>query len=139
MGSTTIRVSLTDDAMQSLHTRGARLHRDPEVVASQLLRDACREFPVDGRHLILDHDTLAALAMLLGGGDVLNGPDLTDKVSRLAGITFHNIRMEFTPGQLEELNRRAERLGLTAEELTRRTVQRMEELFFTHLGVGSAG
>lgn len=139
MGSTQIRVAVDDGSMRSLHDRGAHLHRDPEVVAAQLLRDACREFPVEGRHVILDSADLEALGHILNGGDVLNGQDLVDKVSRLAGITFHNIRLEFTPGQLEELARRAERLSLTPEDLTRRTVKRMEELFFTHLGVGAAG
>ena len=139
MGQTQIRVSLSDDALRRLSDRSATLKQDPEVLASRLLATALHDLPASGRHVVLDQATLDVLASILFGGDVLNGADLVDKVSRLAGITFHNIRLEFTPGQLEELARRAERLGLTAEELTRRTVKRMEDLFFTHLGVGAAG
>lgn len=133
MSVTTIRVQINEDGFSSLHERGVVLGKDPEVVASFLLRDALREYPIQGRHLVLDHPELDRLAKTLGGGDVLNGEDLCLKVERLAGISFHNIRLEFTPGQLEEIAWRANRLGLTPEELAARIVKKMEELFFTHM------
>lgn len=138
-GQTSIYVAVTQDGLSTLERRAVAQRRTAEVVAATLLRDALHDLPATGRHVVLDHATLDALAEILGGGDVLNGPDLVAKIERLAGITFHNIRLEFTPGQLEELARRAERLSLTPEELTRRTIERMEQLFFTHLGVGAAG
>jgi hypothetical protein len=139
MAFVTIRVQVNEDGMTRLHDLAVARGKDPEAVAHEILRAALKDLPTDGRYVVVSGLDLEGLETILSGGSVLNALDLLRKVERLAGITFNNIRFEFTPGQLEEIQRRAERLGLTAEELCRRTVRKMEELFFTHLGVGAAG
>lgn len=137
MSLTTLRIQVNEDGLAKLQDLAQRKAKDLEVVAAYLLRDALKELPLDQRYLVTTGAELEALETILSGGHLLNSVDLLRKVERLAGVTFNNIRFEFTPGQLEEIQRRAERLGLTAEELCRRTVVKMEELFFTHLGVGA--
>lgn len=136
---TTLHVLVTAEAMEHLHRLSATQQQSIELVASRRLRDALKDLPDDGRYILVTGEALDRLEKIFAGGSVLNSIDLLRKVERQAGITFNNIRFEFTPGQLEEIQRRAERLGLTTEELCRRCVQKMEELFFTHLGVGAQG
>lgn len=139
MSSTVIRVSINEDGFNTLHNLALLRNRDIETVAAEVLRAALKDLPLDGRYVVVTGDELDRLESILSGGSVLNSIDLFRKVERLAGITFNNIRFEFTPGQLEELQSRADRLGLSTEELCRRTVAKMQELFFTHLGVGAQG
>jgi hypothetical protein len=110
-----------------------------ETVAQHALAAAMREFPTKGRYMVVHGPDLDTLEQILGRGSILNSTDLRSKVERLAGITYGNIRFNFSPGQLEEIARRAERLSMTPERLIRQTVTKMEELFFTHLGVGAGG
>jgi hypothetical protein len=98
-----------------------------------------RGLPTGARTLLLGPTELEALEARLGGGSVLNGQDLVQKVERLAGISYGHISLPFTPGMLEEVVRRADRLSLTPEQLIERTAMKIYELFFTHLGAGSQG
>jgi hypothetical protein len=139
MPSTLLRISVGEDGFNTLHTLASLRNRDLETVAAEVLRAALRDLPLDGRYVVITGDELDRLEGILSGGSILNSIDLFRKVERLAGITFNNVRFEFTPGQLEELQSRADRLGLTVDELCRRTVAKMQELFFTHLGVGAHG
>lgn len=129
-----LRTTLPDGLGDAIERRAADEGKAKDLLVQQLLRDAMA-LP-RGRMLALDAVGLEQLEKILGGGSVLNQQDLALKVQRLAGITYGNIRLDFTPSQLEEIARRAERLSLTPEELVRRTAQKMEELFFTHLGTG---
>lgn len=133
---TPIYVPLGSDAHARLHAVAAAQQKSPEMVASQRLSAALRDLPVDGRYVVVHGADLELLESILQGGSVLNGHDLAQKVDRVTGIKIGGIRLEFTPGQVEEIVARAARLGLTPEELTRRVVGKMEELFFTHLGHG---
>lgn len=87
------------------------------------------------RVLTLHGPARERLEALLGYGQLASPEDLVAKVERWAGITIGGIRLDFSPGQLEEIAYRADRLGISAEEEVRRVVVRMEELFFQHLGV----
>ena len=133
---TTLRVTIPDNLLPKLQQRADVAQKDLEGAAALTLQIACGLLPLSGRCVVVHGAVLQRLEEILGSGSILNHEDLSQKVQRLAGITYGNIRMDFSPGQLEEIAGRAERLGLEPEELIRRTVRKMEELFFTHLGVG---
>lgn len=127
--SMTLRVSVTDGTLDRL-TQRSGAQRDPEYVASQLLSDAAECLPAAGRYVVVAGPELEALERILGGGSVTHGTDLRVKVERLAGISFQHIRLQFSPGQLEELARRAERQGRTVEQIVEMMVPRIHEQFF---------
>jgi hypothetical protein len=135
----TIRVVLTPQAVDRLDAVAKVRGTDYETAAAKVLSDALTTIPATGRYLVVDPHTLDQLELRLGGGSLLSALDLWAKVDRLAAISYGHVHLDFTPGQLEEIGRRAERLSLTPEQLITRTVKKMEELFFTHLGVGSQG
>ena len=134
--TTTLRVAVADTTMDVLQEIARTTQRDPETVAARVLEGAARILPQQGRYLVVDGADLDVLEQIFSGGSVLNSADLRRKVERLAGISFGHVRLEFSPGQLEEIAHRAERQGLSPEELIRRCAKKMEELFFTHLGMG---
>lgn len=75
---------------------------------------------------------------ILGGTPVLNGTDLLARVSQLASLTFHGIRLDFSPAQLSELQHRAERQGKTVEALAADIVKAINREFFWASGGGEA-
>lgn len=138
-GPMSLRVTIVQASVEKLHDLAALRGHDLELTASQVLMAGLDSLPTHGRAVVIDQATLQGLEAILGGGSILHQQDLTQKVHRLAGISFGHVRLDFTPGQLEEIDSRASRLSMTGEELIRRTARKMEELFFTHLGVGSQG
>jgi hypothetical protein len=135
MAFTTLRVQVNETTLDQLTTTAAAVGRDPEFVAANTLAAGLAALPPSGRFLVLAGDDLQALEDLLAGGTLTNSQDLRAKVERLAGISFQHIRLLFTPGQLEEMQRRAERQGMTVETLVSRTVPRIHEQFFNLLDV----
>ena len=89
-----------------------------------------RAAPLKGKVVMLSQADCEALEAILGGGSVLNGKDLVQKVSRLAGISFEHIRLQFTPGQLDEVVRKADSSGITVDQLIERMAPRIMEQFF---------
>ena len=95
------------------------------VIESQL--DRFSPYPPGQRTLALNVDTVQKA---LGGLPLRDGADLLKRIEDLAGITFHNIRLDFTAGQLEELQRRAEREEKSVDELARSIVEQLNRQFF---------
>lgn len=129
----TLRVSVSEDLYAALSLRADQLQRPLDVVASAWVQDQARlmrDIPVGTPALVIGGGILEQLAGILGGGSILHAPDLLEKVERLAGISFHHLRLPFTPGQLEMLAEKAARQGLSVEELIRRTAPRVHEQFF---------
>jgi hypothetical protein len=127
---TTLRVALSDASMDRLHDLARQQERDLELSASQHLANALISIPSEGRYAVLSQKELQQLEDLLGGGSILNGDDLLKKVQRLAGITYGHIRLQFSPGQLEDLKRKADRQGKTVEQLVEQMAPRIHEQFF---------
>lgn len=125
-----LRVPTNDDTLTHLDRHANAQQRDVESAAGHLLAAAAVSLPSVGRYAVVHGVDLEAIERILGGGSVLNGDDLYTKIQRLAGISFQHVRLEFTPGQLEEVQRRAERQGLTVEQLVARMVPRIHEQFF---------
>ena len=127
---TVLRIQVDDPTLQRLQARVDATRGDLELMSSRLLATAAKDLPISGRHVVLDASTLEALEPILGGGSVLHAADLLQKVQRLAGVSFHHCRLPFTPNMLEQLARKAESQGLTAEQLIERTAPRVYEQFF---------
>jgi hypothetical protein len=66
----------------------------------------------------------------LGLGATRSPEFLTIAVERLASMQIGDIRIPFTPGQLAELQHRAEKRGRTVEAEMRAVVARIEEELF---------
>ena len=72
-----------------------------------------------------------ALDEVLGLGATQNADRLVAAVNRLASIKVGDIRIPFTPGQLAELQHRAQKRGRTLEAEMKAVVARIEdELFY---------
>lgn len=125
----TLTLQVDAESYQKFHDRAVARKVPVETVIQQHLR-ATMHVPVGTKYLIMEQDDLVALEGILGGGSLLNSGDLRRKVERLAGISFHHVRLPFTPNQLEELAHRAERLSLTSEQLIERIGQKLYEQFF---------
>lgn len=73
---------------------------------------------------------LEAAEAILGGLPLRDGPDLLKRMQALTGVTFHGVRLDFTPGQLSELARRAEREGKSVEALAQGIIEQLNRQFF---------
>lgn len=107
---------------------------DAEVAASALtVVIGGKEFPLHVETpgtLTLSPDQVKALVTRLGGLPFRTGQDLVDRVAVLAGLTFHRIDLDFSSGQLAELQHQAERRGITVEQHARDVVNKMRAEFF---------
>jgi len=125
----TLRVLVDDDTLAKLQEISDATRKDLETVAQVKLKAGVSLLP-PGRVVVVGGETLEVLESILGGGSLLNAPDLRKKVERLAGISFLHCRLPFTPNQLEALKEKAERNSLTVEQLINRTAPRIYEQFF---------
>jgi plasmid stability protein len=124
-----VGLQLDDDLYTRLRTRAIEAGRTPEAQMALLLKIGVDLCGLD-RTVVLDSAALATLEPILGGGSVLNTQDLVKKVERLAGVSFRHVRLPFTPNQLEQLQEKAARAGLTVDQLVERTANKMYEAFF---------
>jgi len=128
--TTTVRVPLPEASLERLYAVAAHQGRDLETAAGLMLAASLVSLPAEGRYTVLGGPDLLALEDLLGGGSILNATDLRQKVERLAGISFQHVRLQFTPGQLEQLLERATRQGKSVEQLVEQMAPRIHEQFF---------
>jgi len=93
--------------------------------------DAAAEQPkVPPSSLHLDAQTCRQLDDILGLGATLSATTLVKAVDRLGSMRIGDIRIPFTPGQLQELQHRALKRGRTVEAEMRAVVARIEEEIF---------
>jgi hypothetical protein len=84
-----------------------------------------------GPTLLLDAHACRCLDDQLGLGATQTATTLVKAVDRLGAIRVGDIRIPFTPGQLTELQHRAQKRGRTVEAEMRAVVARIEdELFY---------
>lgn len=132
-----MRVTLTDpvcDAYDAFATKQGRSL--DEVIEAQLARFKTLE--PGKRAIVIGPAEIEALTLALGGLSIKSGADLVAKVNELAAVSFHHIRLNFSPNHLAELANRAERQGKPVEMLIRETVDRMGEQFFWQMGGGES-
>ena len=126
-----VTIQLTDD----VYGHYQKIADKHGVRISSLLADQLKRFdyvdPFD-RIVIIPSGQRDELERVLSGGNIEDASDLVLKVEQLAGIQIEGVQLDFTPGQKRELKRMAKRQGITYEELAKRTVASMEELFFSY-------
>lgn len=128
---TLLSVRVDDDTLERLRARADASRLSLDLLTERLLQRAAQVLPHQGeRAVVVSGESLEALERILGGGSVFSGADLAKKIERLAGISFFHVRLPFTPNQLEALRDKAERQGLSVEELVNRTAPRVYEQFF---------
>lgn len=101
--------------------------------AQSLLADARRLLAAPARApgLQLSRTEVSTLEAVLGVSVPLTPSSLLTAVERLASMKIGDIRIPFTPGQLAELQHRAQKRGRTIEAEMRAVVARIEqELFY---------
>jgi hypothetical protein len=80
--------------------------------------------------LLLSGPVLHQLTQKLGPGATSSPSALLRAIDRLARIEIGTVKVDFTPGQLEEIAHRARKRGLTPQQEVERTVGSMKESFF---------
>lgn len=133
-----MRVNIPDDILDAYQLHADKSGLPLEQVLAQQLRKF-RQVAPKTRVVVLTGDALDTVEQVLAGGSVSSGADLANKVTRLAGIRFHEIRLDFTPGQLDELAYRAERQGRPVKDLVAEIVRGITEQFFWTTAGGQAG
>lgn len=126
---TILRVPVDEDVIAKMQEESDSVRRSLEDIAAIRLK-ASMKLPLRERAVVATGTELEQLETILGSGSLLNGPDLLKKVQRLAGISFLHVRLPFSPAQLEALQEKAARQGLTVDQLVERTAPRIYEQFF---------
>jgi len=80
--------------------------------------------------LVLPKATCTLLEEITGIGTTKDAGTLLKGVQRLAHIVIGDIRIDFTPGQLEEIAHRAMKRGFTVEQEIARIVERIKDEIF---------
>lgn len=81
--------------------------------------------------LLLPRSLCVQLEQTTGIGTTQSAAKLIPAIERLARISIGSIKIEFTPGQLEEIKHRASKRGITVKQELQRCVDRVkEEIFF---------
>jgi hypothetical protein len=99
-----------------------------DVVGATKLKD--RYEIVDPRSLQITGAERDRLEATTGVGSTRTAADLITAVERLAAISIGTIRVDFTPGQLEEIAYRAKKRGRSVEQELRAVVDRIKEDLF---------
>lgn len=130
-----MRVSIPDDIIEVLETANPHVKLfSPTGQMSQAFQALLKRmvaFPAQGNLLPVYGDAHARLQDLLGLGALRTQESLVDAVQRLYDVKIGEVRIDFTPSQKEELQRRAERSGRTVEEEITAVVRGMHEQFFS--------
>ncbi len=89
------------------------------------------DIPVNQRVVGLTGEHLEEVERLLGLGSTQNATTLMAAIRAWAGITLGDIRLDFSPAQLEELALRAEKQGKPTKDLVEDLVQQIcRDLFY---------
>lgn len=90
------------------------------------------EAPPKDRVILLRRHTREAIEKILNCS-LLSDEELVDRVTRLAQLSIGEVRLEFSPGQLAEMKRRADKNGRTFEEELKISVKSVQSLVFERL------
>jgi hypothetical protein len=107
------------------------------ITRNRIVVDVCGPSQLDERYKIIDgNDRMLSAALrtrleqTLGLGTTNNSDDLIAAVERLAAISIGTVKIEFTPGQLEEIAYRAKKRGQSIEQTLQAVVDRIKEEIF---------
>lgn len=108
------------------------IHQGETVLAALTTDELLNQYDLVQEHsLLLDRPTCEAVEQRIGLGSTRTSADLLRALDRLASLRIGEVRIDFTPGQLEELVHRADKRGITLAQEIARVVDRIkEELFY---------
>jgi len=129
-----LSIQIPDDVWKSYTAQATGMQQNGQTIsAEELMADRLERFsavtPSD-RIIVIDPKNRQELENVLSGGSLLSAEDLVTKVKAVISISIGDIRLDFTPGQMRELNNVARRNGRTVEQVVKDTVKRMEAQFF---------
>lgn len=110
----------------------------PEALMADQLARFAHVIPSD-RIIVLEPASRARLEEILQGGGLADAKDLVAKVQNLASLEIGNVRVDFTPGQWEELRNLARRNARQLSDVVEATVRGMDSIFFNHVTPGGNG
>lgn len=135
-----VRLQIPDDVFETYekmatatHEASGRTVQATDLMVAQL--DRFRGIPATDRVVVIDSRTRAALEAILHGGSLRDSADLLAKVQRLGAIKIGEVRLDFSPGQLEELKHIANRNRRQVKDVVLETVRRIENQFFDRVGI----
>jgi hypothetical protein len=96
-----------------------------------VVHDLGEKYEIVEDGLLIPRDVCTELEKTTGVATSQSVPKLVAAIERLARISIGTIKVEFTPGQLEEIKHRAAKRGYTVKQELLRIVDRIkEEIFF---------
>lgn len=98
-----------------------------EILNDRLFREKY-EPVVEGT--LIPKSTCTAIEAVTGIGTTRTHGELLAAITRLARIAIGTIEIDFTPGQLEEIARRATKRGYTVKQEFQRIVDRIKDEIF---------
>lgn len=124
-----VLVQLDDRLIARYHAHAEAAHIPLEkLLARQLARFA--DTPITQRVLALTGEPLEQIDQLLGLGATATPEALLAAIRAFAGITIGDIRLAFSPAQLDEISHRAAKQGRTPQAVVEDIVAQLESNFF---------
>lgn len=119
-----MRVQLSDEIVEAA-TAGLRPGDSLEKELERLL-SACSTVQPRTAFVVLCQAELDAIAGRIGTGlPVRTKADLLRAIDQTAQLTLGNVRLQFTPNQLGQIEARAKKLGETTERLVARIASKL--------------
>jgi hypothetical protein len=127
-----IEIHIADD----LYTRYELQARAGSRSVKLELADRLHRFvdaPLSDRILLIRKVERQALEKLLGDASLQTDTDLVARVQRLADLAIGEVKLSFTPAQLTEVKRRAEKNKRTFQEELAISVRSVQSLVFDRI------
>lgn len=124
-----MQISIPDDLYQRYADAAKRAKKPTAALVVQQL-ERFVDAPPTQRSIILTGEALQEADTLLGIGSTADAATLLAAIRRWAGITIGDIRLPFSPSQLQEIAHRAQKQGKTPEAICRDIIDQMAQDFF---------
>ena len=119
------QVSLPDGTFLTTQVGEWMITRDDRVVDVVSTHELKKRYEATERDgILVGGDTRFRIEKALGTGSTETPEMLATAVERLARLRIGDIRLDFTPGQWEEIAHRAGKMGLPAKEVLSRLLDR---------------
>jgi hypothetical protein len=127
-----MRITLSDDLVDRFQPYADRQGVPVETVIAAALT-AVADVEPGVRSITFSGDLLEEVEAMVGRLPCRTATELAGKIKNVAGISFHHVRLDFSPGQLKELAHQAERQGQPVKVLADRIIQGILTQFFWNL------
>lgn len=94
------------------------------------VKNLSEKYEIVEEGLLLPRTVCVQLEQTIGIGTTQSAAKLIPAIERLARISIGTVKIEFTPGQLEEIKHRASKRGITVKQELQRCVDRVKDEIF---------